>query len=417
MKVLIYAPYFPPYNAIGSIRSGNLVRFLVGQGVDVRVISASHEELDKSQPEAASREYVTHLTWYDSNPQHQLQNRTSFNFRNNIETFPRLFRLLRKIFRSVLYWPDRHQFWVKPALQESEKLLEIWKPDLIFASALPASALIAAQKTALKHNIKWIADFRDLWAHNAFNETWWLRDKVNCFWEKRILASASVVVTVSEDLASVLRQRHGREVQVIMNGFEKRNHSEPRKLKPPPIIIRHMGSLYGDKRDPSPLFRALKELGTDRNKFRVEFYGSDAGRINKLAESFGLLDIVRGYQKVSFQESLRLQATADLLLLVMWNDRKERGIFTGKFFEYVSTDNPILLLGSPTSQLGRCISENELGFAALSTNDIVLILSELLDEVQSGKGLSLGASAKREQFSSNEAFKKLFETMKLINYE
>ena len=109
----------------------------------------------------------------------------------------------------------------------------------------------------------------------------------------------------------------------------------------------------------------------------LTFCGVESGSINKLVESFGLGDIVKGYQRVSYPDSLRLQATADVLLLVMWNDSRERDIFTGKFFEYVATDNPIFLIGSSSSELGRVIFENDLGFCAVDVEETALILKKI----------------------------------------
>ena len=135
MKILIFAPYFPPYNAIGSIRAANFVQYLLSQNVDVRVISAAHSELDQSQYSPISSDKVIFVKWSDSNPQYQLQRHANIELGKTIQKKPGFFAFLRVILRSLLYWPDRHQFWVTPACKEANRMLEDWKPNLIFASA------------------------------------------------------------------------------------------------------------------------------------------------------------------------------------------------------------------------------------------------------------------------------------------
>ena len=412
--MLIFAPYFPPYNAIGSVRSGNFARFLISNAVDVRVISAAHPELDQSQEQPLNEDHVSFVSWYDSNPHYQLQHKANINLDKYIKLFPRLRRFLMIVLRALLYWPDRHQLWVKPSCREADELIESWKPDLIFASALPASALFVARKMADKHAIPWIAEFRDLWAYNEFNETWLLKNLIYYFWEKRVLASASTIVTVSEGLASVLRKRHGNKVQVVLNGYSSRNISNSRQNTPPPIVMRHMGSLYGDKRDPSSLLRALSALGADKNLFRVEFFGDESEQINKSAARYGVSDVVVCQNKVSYAESLELQATADVLLLIMWNNSRERDIYTGKFFEYVATDNPILLLGNPDTELARNISKNRLGVSALTEEEVLIVLRDLIAKVRDRRSLRRASGEQDNLYAANRQFRPLLATIKAV---
>ena len=47
MKILIISGYFPPYNAIGSIRVGELSRYLLNYGYDIKVLTCHHYDLNK----------------------------------------------------------------------------------------------------------------------------------------------------------------------------------------------------------------------------------------------------------------------------------------------------------------------------------------------------------------------------------
>lgn len=412
MKILIFAPYFPPYNAIGSIRAANFVQYLLSQNVDVRVISAAHSELDQSQYSPISSDKVIFVKWSDSNPQYQLQRHANIELSKTIQKQPGFFAFLRVILRSLLYWPDRHQFWVTPACKEANRMLEDWKPNLIFASALPASALLAAKQTSETHRIPWVAEFRDLWAGNEFNETWRVKELFEGFWEKKILSSASLIVTVSEHLASILRERHRQEVDVVLNGFLRRNIKKERPQTRSSLVIRHTGSLYEGKRDPSALFSAISQLGPEKQYVKVEFFGPESELVNRLAKKYKVQDIVTGFPKVPHHECTQLQAEADILLLIMWTDKRERDIYTGKFFEYASTDNPILLLGNSDSTLSQEIKTNHLGAVASSEAEIFEMLKTYIQHFRNDRNFRRSDNSGHEKYSSAYQFASLYRKMK-----
>ena len=417
MKILIFAPYFPPYNAIGSVRTGNFVRFLISQNVDVRVISAHHSEIDQTQTPAVESFKVTFLNWSDANVQNQLNRKLKVNIDKSVQVNPNFFAFLRTSLRSILYWPDRHQFWVKPACKRADEIITCWRPDLIFASALPASSLLAAERTSKKHNIPWVAEFRDLWAGNEFNQTWIIKELIERIWEKKIISTSSMIITVSKSLADVLKARHGRNVEVVLNGFWQKNVIEKQIKKNRPLVIRHTGSLYNGKRDPSPLLSAISKLGKDRNTVRVEFYGPEEQLVNRLAKKFGVEDVVKGHPKVSYPDCMKLQADADVLLLIMWGDEREKDIYTGKFFEYVATENMILLMGNSESSLGKELERNEIGITVSNERDILRFLKNSIGVSKKGESLKSTKPSNNEKFSSSHQFSSIYPRLKKVSLE
>jgi hypothetical protein len=94
----------------------------------------------------------------------------------------------------------------------------------------------------------------------------------------------------------------------------------------------------------------------------------------------GLTDAVRIHPWVPHEESLRLQGTADVLLLPMWNHPSEIGVFTGKLFEYVGSRRPILAITSPANVAARLIRARRLGFAGTDPAEIAAQLQRWSDQ-------------------------------------
>ena len=106
--------------------------------------------------------------------------------------------------------------------------------------------------------------------------------------ERRVAGSASGIVTVSEPWSAFYRAKYGKPVATIYNGYDPQDF--PLQPDPPPatppssgsspdLTITYAGVLYSGRRDPSALFEALALLGPERQRIRIEFYGSDPGLV------------------------------------------------------------------------------------------------------------------------------------------
>ena len=164
--------------------------------------------------------------------------------------------------------------WIKTAIPAGERLIESWRPDIIFASTPPYSGLIVASRLSRAFSIPWTADLRDLWADRPY-----YRDPVWRLWVDRIiervtLRSASALVTISPYLAHDLEGRHQKRVEVIFNGYAEEDFPEPpaERNTGGPLTIRYTGGIYRGFRESSPLFAAIGLLDNDlRRQICVEF--------------------------------------------------------------------------------------------------------------------------------------------------
>ena len=146
--------------------------------------------------------------------------------------------------------------------------------------------------------IRWVADFRDLWTRNPNFRGMFPFTCLEGALERRVLSRADAVVTVSEGLADALRTGCPAKVYVIENGFDEEDlDSIPATVSCTGVFtLVYTGTIYVSRQDPIPLFAALKALLSQRivqesrgiqSRFLVT---NRQGRdyLEELVESYGL---------------------------------------------------------------------------------------------------------------------------------
>ena len=111
------------------------------------------------------------------------------------------------------------------------------------------------------------------------------------------------------------------------------------------------------------------------------------------------------HDRVSYRESLSLQQSADVLLLLQWNNVKDAGMIPAKFFEYLRAGRPILMIGYEHGNLAQMIRERGAGIVA---NDPQTIAEQLRRWIgQRAAGIPAVPAAAREGMSRADQYRKL----------
>ena len=125
------------------------------------------------------------------------------------------------------------------------------------------------------------------------------------------------------------------------------------------------------------------ESKIDSSKISIEFYG-DSGNLEEIARSFGLLDVVKIGGKIPHEEVLKKQLESDILLLISWNNEKEKMFIPGKIYEYFALGKPVLSIGYKEGSLKDLLDETKVGYHVSdleSTKEVLLgLYTEYLEK-------------------------------------
>jgi len=429
VRILIFAWYFPPANTMGALRIGKLAKYLHGAGHDIRVVCAKDVPFPQTLPVEIPAELIHYTKWLDVNGLPRAVTRLRNRLRGTGDaaagrpalTPPAaalqarsggggLLRGASRLYTSLLNRPDSQIGWLPYAVAAGKRILAHWRPDMIFASAPPFTVLLAGGHLARRFGIPWIAEYRDRWVEDPYTEQSSFGRWVDTRFENIVVRDVAGIVTVSEPWAADYRRRFGRPVEVVYNGFDPNDF--PAELPAPDrdaerLEILYAGTIYPDRRDPTPLFRALKLLGPDARHVRISFYGPTPDLVQAIVAREGVAPFVAIHGSVTYARSLALQAAADVLLLMQWNDPKEAGNVPGKLFEYLAARRPILGLGLTTGVPARFLRERQAGVLLNDPAAIAEQLRRWIAEKRAAGSIALLPSSVRDGLSRSEQFARL----------
>jgi glycosyltransferase involved in cell wall biosynthesis len=148
--------------------------------------------------------------------------------------------------------------------------------------------------------------------------------------------------------------------------------------------LTHTGSFFG-KRDPRPFLTALKQSGLE--DVVVRFLGDFRAADREWAEGLELGDRFELIPYAPRRRSLELQRDSEaLLLLIPEAGGRGKGVLSGKVFEYLAAERPILAVVPPDGAAAGLIRETGAGVVVApdDVDGMVAALSDLHGRWQAG---------------------------------
>jgi len=278
--------------------------------------------------------------------------------------------------------PDENVPWSTIATPFAIRLVRREGIDVVLTTSPPPSLHLLGATVKRTTGAAWVADLRDPLTshpHRRGYESRLARVKESTVGGVgRLVASqADAIVAASEPIAEEMRALEPKgKVVTIANGCEfddfagLEHHSSDR------LRITHAGHFHG-KRDPRPFLRALAESGLDN--VVVRFAGDFRVADREYAEALGLGDRVELLGEVSRRRSLELQRDSDvLLLLIPESGGRGKDVLTGKIYEYLAAERPILAAVPPDGAAAQLVREAGAG-VVVPSDDVEGLRDALLD--------------------------------------
>jgi glycosyltransferase involved in cell wall biosynthesis len=412
VKLLLVSFYFPPAGGGGVQRPLKLATHLPATGIETHVLAPDDPKWIHSGDELA----VPTKAWVHRARYVGPRGRMPAEELHGLEGFERMMRQAGLLSRRLLV-PDENAAWALTAAPAAIRLVRQHSIDVVLTTSPPPSVHLVGAAAKAATGVRWVADLRDsLLAHahrQADNPAALLKEKSRAAVARLVARRADAVVTVSEPIAEEMRglDPAGRVV-TIANGcdFEDFKGLEYRPAER--FRITHTGSFLG-RRSPRPFLTALADSGLD---VVARFVGDFRSTDREWAEQLGLGDRLELHPYTSHRESLELQRDSEaLLLLIPEADGRGRAVLSGKVFEYLAAERPILAAVPPDGEAARLLRETGAGIVVSpeDTTGIRTALEGLVARWKAGRlnGTVLSADA-RERLSRQARVEELAELLR-----
>ncbi len=378
-RVLLVAYYFPPLGMAGVGRPLNLFKHLPSFGYDCDLLTVKPVAYRKHEPELLDGLDLSRIYRAGSFDPQRIMYLLGIR-QVNPRTIARGSIVGEKLF------PDSKIGWVRPAVRLGKKLHARNQYAAVISTSPPISSHLVGMRLANECGIKWIADFRDLWAMRSAEETYAdarMRSKAEEF-RKQIRDRAAAVTAVNPAI-----QRYVQADEIITNGFDP--ETAPLWGKPAVGSTFNIGLLgsFNDQIPIEPLLkvirRAIDSNSVLADSIRLTQVGDvDPSWLEQQLSRYGLQSMVESHGYKSRSESIRLLAPCALMYVGLAPGLDNIG--TSRIFDLLASGRPLMIYGGSDSELARLTAEAETFLFGDDTIDAAAShLQELIERWPSGR--------------------------------
>lgn len=377
MRVLVVSFYFPPSGGGGVQRIIKFVSHLPAFGIETHVLApADPEWIHRDEEIAVPPGVVVHHSPY-LGPRGRRPAEELYGLGGRKLLAKRVSLLPRRVLV-----PDENVLWTLTAVPAGLRLGRRYAFDAILTTSPPASVNLIGWLLSRWLGLPWIADLRDSLVAKEDRRVdrllIRLKERTTLLIASVVARNAAAVVGVTPSIcAEIDRLRPRGRVVVIPNGADFEEFDGLVHRPSPRFRITHTGSFFG-QRSPRPFLTALAESKLD---VVARFVGDFRAADRDWANGLGLGDRLEIHPFVSHRRSLEMQRDSEALLLLLPEiGQRGKDIPSGKLFEYVASQRPILAAVPPDGTAAALIREQERGIV-VAPDDIGAMRAGLEDLV------------------------------------
>ena len=368
-KVLIVTYYWPPAGGPGVQRWLKFANNLTDFDIEPHVLvpkEPNYAIIDNSlEDEISSKIKVISCPIFEISDFLPFKNYFNLFRSGNINQISdqSFFEKILFFLRGNLFIPDLKIFWKKKAIKYLRKYLHKNQIDTIITTGPPHSIHLIGLEIKKEFDINWIADFRDPWLMLSSNMKFHFLSQTKSKHLKlrnMVLQNANKVIVTSEKLKNYYNKFTSNLVK-ITNGYDRTDLKHDLDKN---FTITHVGSLYPD-RNPEILWEVLESMCINIKGFEDDFKLQLIGNIDKKIKKH--LNISKFTKCVSYKGYLPEKDThsyifsSQLLLMVESIDNVMSYVIPGKFFKYLYSKRPIIVIGPSDSEIEQIMNEFKCG--------------------------------------------------------
>ncbi|MGV8092787.1 MAG: glycosyltransferase family 4 protein [Mangrovibacterium sp.] len=422
-KILIITYYWPPSGGAGVQRWLKFTKYLPQLGIEPVVLTVDPKLASYAQRDESLDLEVPPGIKVFRTPTFELYN--LYKFISGKKEIPyggfanagkaSFLQKLSRALRGNLFLPDPRRGWNRYALQKATELINRYHIKTVITTSPPHSTQLIGLKLKKKLGVRWIADLRDPWT-----DIYYYRELHHMAWaaktdrrmELKVLHGADHLITVSQDLKRIFSQKlpagMSSKISVIPNGYDETDFLQKVKTTSEKFIITYTGTI-SEAYDMTGFLEALELLGKEsRKKLLLRFVGKiPAPVMERIRQKLPDLELEQvGY--VDHHRSVNYLLQSSLQLLIIPRVDNNKGIVTGKFFEYMASHKPVLAIGPHGGDLEAMIRET--GCGKLFEYDEQELMLAYLNDHLAGRVVS-GVTEKIQAYSRRSLTQQLVKIL------
>ncbi|MFT4100295.1 MAG: polysaccharide deacetylase family protein [Burkholderiaceae bacterium] len=366
---LLIALHAPPHSSSSGVqRTLHLARELVKQGWRPIIITVPpftlQEKVDRS---------VELVDEFDT------ERVFAFNAAKHFAIFRR--------YPSCLAIPDRYWTWPLFFRIRMARLMDRYRPELIWSTQPVPSAHVIAAFVKRQTGLAWVADFRDPLVYDEGPADGMLERRRSAL-EREVALNADYITFASPSARKKFLARHPEaeaRSSVILNGYDpsifsqgSKRHDRFREGRARFRFV-HSGHIYADIRNPSGLLKALQLIKRDQpdiyRSIEVVFRGGGSDELLRALiarhEVGSTVQVLSGLPR---EAAVQEMEEADCLIVLQRSGANAQ--IPAKIYEYACSGRPILGLVDPAGDSAAALQD--MGYSAICSPDDPAAIRDLI---------------------------------------
>ncbi len=378
-NLLLIAHHFIPYSpSYGQCARQNSMAQHFIKHYNVFVIAAKRKDKFGDFGININKNVIVNYIYDKNSYPNYLKPLQGNNKKEKIKYALKNYGLWKTILRGIskyksLFTLDRYEFsFPNKAYKLALNVVQNNNIDVIIVTVPPYSVVKIIPKLKKRFpNVKIILDFQDSWVVPALLNNKTISSYRARKIEKKSVAAADMVVFIGDVMKEHYDKHYKIEhkTKVFMNGFDRwdniQNHNLNKKEEITSNIVRigYFGKIHiGNQdyfRDVRKIFDFFKESDDNfKQKFHIDIFGPFSGNYKTWKQYVpftykGIVDHNEVYDRM---------IDYDFLLLFHSTKSRAEEVLTGKVFEYLSVNKPVIIIGTENMIDARnLIEKNNLG--------------------------------------------------------
>jgi glycosyltransferase involved in cell wall biosynthesis len=279
--------------------------------------------------------------------------------------------------------------WALRASRVGVEIVRRDRPEVIYSTSPSPSAHLAAWLVATRTGLPWVAELRDLWSMRHDRMSTRVRRIPDLILERFIFRRASALVTVSAPLADRLRDAYPKKpVHTVVTGFDPELFAPTDAQLAGDFRLTYAGRIHRQQ-DPrrllEPLAKVIASGHVDPARTRVEFLSMETMAKDDRAfiRELSLEGVVLETAFMPRETVIARERASQVLLHFRWDEPHESGILTGKIFEYLAAQRPILSTGRYEDAVSALLGETGAGVATTTDAETEAFIIEAFQAYKS----------------------------------